>query len=124
MEKKTNKTEKADRKHPAFKKNAEPFYQIIMEGLKGEVDGGHFWDAVAENAVFEFLYNFAGFPNKLEGRKTYMDWLAGTVIFFILPTIYMYTNLQTLTMLSFLNTKYMVKFPQRGKHMTTVFVLS
>ena len=45
-----------------------------MEGLKGEVDGEHFWDAVAENAIFEFLYNFPGFANKIEGRKAYMEW--------------------------------------------------
>ena len=44
---------KVSRKHPAFRENAEPFYQIIMEGLKGEVEGEHFWDAVDENAVFE-----------------------------------------------------------------------
>jgi uncharacterized protein len=43
--------EKVNRDHPAFNKNAEPFYGIIMEGLKGEVDGEHFWDAVAENAI-------------------------------------------------------------------------
>ena len=77
MEKKTNKTEKVNRNHPAFNKNSEPFYSIIMEGLKGEVDGEHFWDAVDENAVFEFLYNFPGFANKIEGRKAYMDWFGG-----------------------------------------------
>jgi len=71
------KTEKVNRSHPAFNKNSEPFYRIIMEGLKGEVDGEHFWDAVSENAVFEFLYNFTGFPNKIEGRKAYMDWFGG-----------------------------------------------
>jgi ketosteroid isomerase-like protein len=69
--------EKVDRNHPAFNKNAEPFYSIIMEGLKGEVDGTHFWDAVAENAVFEFLYNIPGFTNKIKGRKAYMDWFGG-----------------------------------------------
>ena len=69
--------EKADRKHEAFRENIEPFYSIIMEGLKGEVDGEHFWDAVAENAVFEFLYNFPGFTNKIEGRKAYMEWFSG-----------------------------------------------
>jgi hypothetical protein len=37
-----------NRDHPAFKKEAEPFYNIIMKGLKGEVDGEHFWDAVAQ----------------------------------------------------------------------------
>jgi ketosteroid isomerase-like protein len=77
MEKKINKTEKVSRKHPAFNKNSEPFYSIIMEGLKDEVDGEHFWDAVAKDAVFEFLYNFPGFTNKIEGRKAYMNWFGG-----------------------------------------------
>lgn len=66
-----------NRNHPAFKKEAGPFYNIIMEGLTGEVDGGHFWDAIAENAVFEFLYVFPGFPSVINGRKAYMDWFGG-----------------------------------------------
>jgi len=66
-----------NRNHPAFKKEAEPFYNIIMEGLKGVVDGEHFWDSVSEDAVFEFLYRFPGFPGKIEGRKAYMDWFGG-----------------------------------------------
>ena len=69
--------QKTNRNLPAFNKNAEPFFSIIMGGLKGEVDGEHFWDAVAENAVFEFLYNFPGFSNKFKGRKAYMDWFKG-----------------------------------------------
>ena len=77
MERKTNKTEKVNRNHPAFNKNSQPFYSIIMDGLKGEVDGEHFWDAVAKDAVFEFLYNLPGFTNKIEGRKAYMDWFGG-----------------------------------------------
>lgn len=68
---------KVNRSHPGFNKNAGPFFSIIMEGLKGEVDGAHFWDAVAENAIFEFLYNFPGFANKIEGREAYMDWFSG-----------------------------------------------
>jgi len=68
---------KISRTHRGFNKNAEPFFSIIMEGLKGEVDGDHFWDAVDENAVFEFRYNFPGFTNKIEGRKAYMDWFGG-----------------------------------------------
>ncbi|OCX52617.1 limonene-1,2-epoxide hydrolase [Mucilaginibacter sp. PPCGB 2223] len=66
-----------NRNHPGFNKNAEPFFSIIMEGLQGEVDGAHFWDAVAEDAVFEFRYNFPGFTNKISGRKAYMDWFSG-----------------------------------------------
>jgi len=77
MKKKITNIEQVNRNHPAFNKNSEPFYSIIMKGLKGEVDGEHFWDTVAEDAVFEFLYNFPGFTNKIEGRKAYMDWFAG-----------------------------------------------
>jgi ketosteroid isomerase-like protein len=77
MKNKPAKTEKLNRKHPAFNKNAEPFFSIIMKGLKGEVDGEHFWDAVAEHAVFEFLYNIPGFTNRIEGRDAYMDWFGG-----------------------------------------------
>ena len=66
-----------NRSHPAFNINVEPFYTVIMDGLKGEVDGEHFWDAVAENAIFEFIYNFPGFTNKIKGRKAYMDWFGG-----------------------------------------------
>ena len=69
--------QKINRDHPAFNKNAEPFFQIIMQGLKGEVEGEHFWDAVADNAVFEFLYHFPGFTTKIEGREAYMDWFGG-----------------------------------------------
>jgi len=65
------------RSHPAFNKNAAPFFSIIMEGLKGEVDGTHFWDAVAENAIFEFLYKFPGFATRIESRSAYMDWFGG-----------------------------------------------
>src|SRR6202790_5578624 len=72
MEKKQIK--KVSITHPGFNKNAEPFFSIIMDGLKGEVDGEHFWDAVAENAIFEFLYNIPGFTNRIEGRDAYMDW--------------------------------------------------
>ena len=71
------RSKRVNRDHPAFNKNAVPFYRIIMQGLKGEVDGEHFWDTVDENAVFEFLYNFPGFTNKIEGRKAYMDWFGG-----------------------------------------------
>jgi ketosteroid isomerase-like protein len=65
------------RNHPGFNEKAAPFFSIVMEGLTGEVDGEHFWDAVGEDAVFEFMYNFPGFTNKISGRKAYMDWFSG-----------------------------------------------
>lgn len=66
-----------DRTHLGFNANAEPFFSIVMEGLKGEVDGQHFWDAVAEDAVFDFIYTFPNAPTRIEGRSAYMDWFAG-----------------------------------------------
>jgi hypothetical protein len=41
-------------------KALDPFFAIIKHGLKGLVDGDHFWDLIAEDAVFEFLYDFPG----------------------------------------------------------------
>lgn len=37
MEKKINKIEKVNLNHPGFNKNADPFFSIIMEGLKGKL---------------------------------------------------------------------------------------
>ncbi len=57
-----------------YKKGTEAFFNIVMEGLKGEVDGESFWDAVAEDAVFDFQYHFPGFTTRFEGRDAYMNW--------------------------------------------------
>ncbi|HAT55395.1 MAG TPA: limonene-1,2-epoxide hydrolase [Lactobacillus sp.] len=61
----------------AYKPGTEAFFNVVMDGLKGEVDADNFWEAVDENAVFEFMYNIDGFTNKIEGRQAYMDWFAG-----------------------------------------------
>ena len=73
----SSKAKIVDRNHPGFNKNAEPFFSIVMEGLKGYVDGEHFWDAVAENAVFEFMYRVPGFSTKIVGQDAYMEWFGG-----------------------------------------------
>ena len=54
-----------------------PFFDIVMKGLDGLVDGDHFWDAVADDAVFEFLYRFPGWPGKFESRDNYMKAMEG-----------------------------------------------
>lgn len=66
-----------DRSHPAFRQNADPFYSIVRQGLGDAVDGEHFWDAVAEDAVFEFRYHFPGFATRIKSREAYMDWFSG-----------------------------------------------
>jgi ketosteroid isomerase-like protein len=55
----------------------DPFFDIVMEGLRDHVDGDHFFDAVAEDAVFEFRYHFPGYPWVIEGRQALMDLYVG-----------------------------------------------
>lgn len=61
----------------SYNENAKPFFDIVMKGLKEEVDGAAFWDAVAENAVFEFCYDVPGFTNRFNSRAEYMEWFDG-----------------------------------------------
>jgi uncharacterized protein len=62
----------ANSKYDEFKA-LNPFFDIVMKGLDGLVDADHFWDAVADEAVFEFLYRFPGWPSRLESRAAYMS---------------------------------------------------
>jgi uncharacterized protein len=55
----------------------DPFFEVIQEGLTGLVDGGHFFDTVGDDAVFEFLYDFPGWPRMIRGRATLMDRFSG-----------------------------------------------
>jgi uncharacterized protein len=54
-------------------KALDPFFNIVMKGLEGLVDGDHFWDAVADEAVFEFLYRFPCWPERLESPSCVHD---------------------------------------------------
>ena len=46
----------------------EPFFDIIGEGVAGLVDGGHFFDLLAEDAVFEYVITVPGYPRRVVGR--------------------------------------------------------
>lgn len=46
-----------------------PFFDVVMKGLKGLVDGKHYFDTIADDAKFEFLYRFPGWPEEIHGRK-------------------------------------------------------
>ena len=54
-----------------------PFCEIIMRGLSGVVDGHHYFDAIAEDATFEFLYEFPGWPRTIRGRAELMTAYSG-----------------------------------------------
>jgi uncharacterized protein len=54
-----------------------PFFQVVLKGLEGLVEGEHFFDTFAEDAVFESRYRFPGWPAKIEGRANLMASLSG-----------------------------------------------
>jgi ketosteroid isomerase-like protein len=55
----------------------DPFFAIVQEGLTGLVDGEHFFDTFAEDAVFESLYHLPGWPRTIRGRSGLVDALSG-----------------------------------------------
>jgi ketosteroid isomerase-like protein len=55
----------------------DPFFDIVMQGLASAVDGDHYFEAIANDAVFEYRYVFPGFPTKVEGRDALMALYAG-----------------------------------------------
>ena len=55
----------------------DPFFDVVQKGLEGLVDGQHFFDTVADEAIFEFRYHFPGWPQKLGGRGDLMALYAG-----------------------------------------------
>src|SRR5580692_32645 len=65
-----------DPKYQAFTA-LDPFFDIVQQGLAGQVDGKHYFDTIAENAVFEFRYVFPGWPRQLSGRAALLALYAG-----------------------------------------------
>lgn len=58
-------------------KALDPFFEVIQRGLSGLVDGEHYFDTFAEDAVFESRYNFPGWPQIIRGRANLMAALSG-----------------------------------------------
>jgi ketosteroid isomerase-like protein len=55
----------------------DPFFGIVQRGLAGLVDGDHYFDTIAPDAVFEFRYRFPGYPTKVVGREALMALYSG-----------------------------------------------
>lgn len=51
----------------------DPFFTIAQQGLAGLVDGDHYFDTIADDAVFEFRYDFPGWPRTVSGRDALME---------------------------------------------------
>jgi ketosteroid isomerase-like protein len=54
-----------------------PFFEIILKGLTGLVDGEHFFDTFADDGIFESRYQFPGWPVTIRGRANPMEILSG-----------------------------------------------
>ena len=54
-----------------------PFFGVVMEGLRGLVDGNHFFDTIAKDALFEFRYHFPGWPLTIRGRENVIASFSG-----------------------------------------------
>ena len=54
-----------------------PFFEVAMEGLRGFVDGDHYFDTFAEDAIFESRYHFPGWPTMIRGRANLMSSFTG-----------------------------------------------
>jgi uncharacterized protein len=50
----------------------DPFFDVIQTGLAGLVDGKHYFDTIADDAVFEFRYDFPDWPRRTENRDALM----------------------------------------------------
>jgi ketosteroid isomerase-like protein len=48
-----------------------------MKGLSGLVDGEHYFDTFADDAIFESRYHFPGWPLIIRGRANLVASLAG-----------------------------------------------
>jgi ketosteroid isomerase-like protein len=55
----------------------DPFFGVVMGGIRGLVDGKHYFDAFAEDAIFESRYHFPGWPTMIRGRANLMASLIG-----------------------------------------------
>ncbi|HYL01665.1 MAG TPA: nuclear transport factor 2 family protein [Steroidobacteraceae bacterium] len=56
---------------------ARPYFQLVRRALGDLVDGDHFFDIVANNIVYEVLYDIAGWPRVINGRAELMDQFKG-----------------------------------------------
>ncbi len=56
-----------------------PFLEVVMEGLRGLVDGDHYFDTIAGDAFFKSRYHFPGWPLTIRGRANLMASFSGYV---------------------------------------------
>src|SRR4029077_11590811 len=55
----------------------DPFFRIIEEGLASFVDGGHFFDLLADDVIFDYVISVPGYPRRVEGRRAVAELYRG-----------------------------------------------
>ncbi len=55
----------------------DPFFAVAMEGLSKFVDGEHYFDTLDDDVLFEFLYDFPGWPRVARGRDNVISLYSG-----------------------------------------------
>jgi len=58
-------------------KAAKPYFDLVRAALDDLVNGEHFFDIVADNIVYEVLYDVAGWPRIVQGRADLMAQFRG-----------------------------------------------
>jgi uncharacterized protein len=58
---------------------AAPYFDLVRGALGNLVDGEHFFDFVADDVVYEVLYDFPGWPRIIKGRTDLMTAFRGYV---------------------------------------------
>ena len=54
-------------------KGLEPFFRVIEQGLRGLVDGEHFFDLHADDVVVEYIHTVPGYPRRVVGRSALVE---------------------------------------------------
>lgn len=51
---------------------SKPYFDLVRGALADLVDGGHFFDIVSDDIIYEVLYDFPGWPRIIRGRTDLM----------------------------------------------------
>ena len=63
----------------AVYQNAAPYFDLVRGALGDLVDGKHFFDIIADDVIYEDLYDIPGWPRVIKGRSDLMAAFRGYV---------------------------------------------
>jgi ketosteroid isomerase-like protein len=58
-------------KYAAYR-TAAPYFDLVRHALGNDVEGEHFFDVIADDAIYEVLYDVPGWPRVIRGRSELM----------------------------------------------------